>query len=75
MIEHPEVERAMIAFGKALGACERGGDACVVRAPGDSVTPLRQKAYELAHCVRASLHRTWHPVDVGEVTRCPYGRR
>jgi hypothetical protein len=73
MIEHPEVERAMIAFGAALGECERGGGACAGGAPGDSITPLRQKAYDLAHCVRASLHRTWHPVDIGDVTRCPYG--
>ncbi len=72
MIEHPEVEQAMVAFGRVLGECERDVSGCAADGPGNSITPLRQKAYELAHCVRVSLHHTWHPVDIGDVTRCPY---
>jgi hypothetical protein len=77
LIEHREVEQAMIAFGTALGACEAGKpDACSSETDGSIASGLRPKAYELAHCIRYSLLETWNPADLDNSSdRCPYTER
>ncbi|MGH7391506.1 MAG: hypothetical protein ACREM3_18905 [Candidatus Rokuibacteriota bacterium] len=70
-IEHPEVEAAMKRFGTVLAECEGGRkDSCPSPLPGAARSPLRSASYNLAHCVRASLARTWRPVDIGDANYC-----
>jgi len=65
MVEHKEVERAMMAFGKQLGACEKSkSDACFGPVDGSVSTELRRRAYALAHCAGYSLTRTWNPAGI-----------
>ena len=72
MVEHPEVERAMIAFGQKLSECESGADTtCFAILPGKEVTPLRRHAYDLAHCAQQSLSKTWQPLKLGASSQCP----
>ncbi len=72
MVEHPEVERAMNAFGKKLSKCESGADTtCFSILPGAQLTPLRESAYRLADCLRLSLSKTWEPVHLGPTSGCP----
>jgi hypothetical protein len=77
MIEHKEVEQAMIAFGAALGACEAGTpDSCIGEADGSLATGLRPQAIALAHCIRFSLLETWNPAELDNSSdRCPYTER
>jgi hypothetical protein len=76
-IEHPEVESAMARYGAVLAECEGGKkESCPSPGPGATRTPLRDASINLAHCIRASLATTWHPVDIGDVTtRCQEQRR
>lgn len=70
-IEHPEVEIAMKRFGTVLAECEAGHrDSCPSPSPGTTRTPLRSASYNLAHCIRASLAKTWRPVDIGDKNYC-----
>ena len=74
MIEHKEVERAMIAFGSTLSECEKGKTTtCFGVAEGAEPTALRKRAYELAHCARYSLAMTWNPASIDDSRAvCPY---
>jgi hypothetical protein len=72
MVEHPEVERAMIDFGSKLSACESGADtSCVALLPGAQTTELRSRAYTLSHCAQLSLSKTWQPLKLYPNSRCP----
>jgi hypothetical protein len=67
MIEHKEVERAMIAFGETLSACEGGKTtSCFGVVEGATPTQLRVRAYRLAHCARYSLAMTWNPAEIDD---------
>jgi|RhiMethySRZTD1v2_1073278.scaffolds.fasta_scaffold22418_5 hypothetical protein len=74
MIEHKEVERAMIAFGGALSECEKGNKTtCFGPIEGEPPTELRSRAYQLAHCARYSLAMTWNPAAIDDSHKvCPY---
>jgi hypothetical protein len=76
MIEHREVEQAMIAFGVALAACEKGdSNDCfdVSVKEGRTSTPLRGHTYVLAHCARYSLAMTWNPANIDDTRdKCTY---
>jgi hypothetical protein len=67
MIEDPEVEGAMINFGRTLSECEAAERLAERAASGDTPTELRVAAYKLAHSMRESLSRTWQPVDLGKL--------
>jgi hypothetical protein len=72
MVEHLEVELAMVAFGKKLSACEAGLDTtCFSRFPGKERTELRELAFQLAHCAQLSLSKTWRPVELMANRGCP----
>ena len=72
MVEHPEVERAMIEFGNKLSECESGADStCFAVLPGRQQTALRSHAYNLAHCAQLSLSKTWQPLELYPSSRCP----
>ena len=76
MIEHREVEQAMIAFGLELAACEKGDPSKCFDAnvkEGGTSTLLRGHTYELAHCARYSLAMTWNPANIDDTRdKCPY---
>ena len=72
MVEHVEVERAMVAFGQKLSKCEAGEDTtCFSRLPGARRTELRELAYVVAHCAQLSLSKTWRPVEIASNRGCP----
>src|SRR5262245_14309481 len=72
MVEHNEVERAMVAFGAKLSKCEAGADTtCFTRLAGAERTELRRLAFEVAHCAQLSLAKTWQPVDLNNIRGCP----
>ncbi len=65
LVEHREVEGAMIDFGEKLGQWE------LTRSkPGG----IKNYSYRIAHCCRKSLQKTWSPVDIGGLKDegCPY---
>jgi hypothetical protein len=65
LLEHSEVERSMIDFGRALTAWQQSG-----KKPEN----IENLSYQLAHCMKQSLGKTWRPVT-GESIRdkkCPY---
>jgi hypothetical protein len=67
MIEHKEVERAMITFGTTLSDCEKGNKTtCFGPIEGEPPTDLRARAYQLAHCARYSLAVTWNPASIDD---------
>ena len=74
MIEHKEVERAMITFGTTLSDCEKGNKTtCFGPIEGEPPTDLRARAYQLAHCARYSLAVTWNPASIDDSHDvCPY---
>jgi hypothetical protein len=74
LLESPNVSTAMVKFGEILGDCEKSNDkACFRPVPGNLRTILQVAALDLAHCARASLQKTWHPVDIGKLDgQCPY---
>ena len=76
MIEHREVEQAMIAFGVTLAACEKGeSNDCfdTTVKEGSTSTALRRLTYVLAHCARYSLAMTWNPANIDDTRdKCPY---
>jgi hypothetical protein len=74
MIEHKEVERAMIAFGTTLSECEAGKTTtCFGVTEGATPTDLRTRAYQLAHCARYSLAMTWNPAAIDDSRAiCPH---
>jgi hypothetical protein len=65
LLEHHEVERAMIDFGDALEKWQR---------TNKKPEGLENLSYTLAHCMRQSLSKTWRPVSGGSVRddACPY---
>ncbi len=65
LVEHPEVESAMVAFGRDLSNWET---------TGKKPPAIERRAFEVAHCARKSLEKTWSPVDLGDLKegRCPY---
>ena len=69
LIEDPQVESAMVNFGKKLGEFEKLGRLPNAPACGDSPTELRVAAYDLAHSMRECLAITWQPVDLGRLKR------
>jgi hypothetical protein len=72
MVEHKEVERAMVAFGAKLSKCEAGADTtCFSRRPGAEATEFRKLAYTVAHCAQLSLSKTWQPVNLNNNRGCP----
>lgn len=72
MVEHREVEVAMIAFGRKLSECEAGTDAtCFSPTPGSVQSELRQHAFRLAHCAQLSLSKTWQPLELYRTSKCP----
>lgn len=70
MIEHKEVERAMMSFGEALSRCEKDKNedetTCFGVVEGATPTVLRSRAYKLAHCARYSLTMTWNPAEIDD---------
>lgn len=77
MLENMEVEAAMKTFGSRLGECElKIGDPCFDNPDdGSKVTDLRNKSYELSHCLRFSLLETWNPAGLDSSRdRCPYAK-
>jgi hypothetical protein len=65
MVEDQGVEKAMISFGAALGACESENEKmCFGIGEGTTPTALRKAAYTLAHCARFSLAMTWNPAGI-----------
>ena len=72
MVEHPEVERAMVEFGRKLSECESGADStCFAVLPGREQTALRVHAYNLSHCTQLSLSKTWQPLKLHSSSHCP----
>ena len=72
LLEHQIVATALTDFARALGECEsKQSDECFTSSSGDFVTVLRDLSNELAHCARASLQKTWNPVDLGQRPTCP----
>jgi hypothetical protein len=64
LLEHREVEQAMVAFGKQLAAWE---------ASQEKPELIENYAFDIAHCCRKSLLKTWSPVDMEDYGgRCPY---
>jgi hypothetical protein len=65
LIESPEVERAMMDFGGALSAWDH---------TGKKPSSVESLSYQLAHCMKQSLSKTWRPVSGGDVRdkACPY---
>ena len=75
MLESPGVAEAMVAFGKILRDCERKkSNSCFKPVPNDSrKNPLQNAALDIAYCARASLMKTWQPVDIGKLSgSCSY---
>jgi hypothetical protein len=54
LLEHTEVERSMIAFGQEVARW---------RATNQKPAAIQNRSYELAHCMKQSLAKTWRPVS------------
>jgi hypothetical protein len=56
MVEHGNVERAMVEMNKALETWERS-------APGSSRAEVQQAAYRLSHAIRDAISSAWSGAD------------
>ena len=65
LLEHVEVEKAMVAFGKEVTAWQE-----TKQKPAE----IKNRSYQLAHCMSQSLAKTWRPVSGSSPTdvNCPY---
>ena len=65
LLEHSEVESSMIAFGTALKKWQ---------ATGKKPKGIEDLSYQLAHCMKQSLAKTWRPVTGTSVRdeHCPF---
>ena len=65
LLEHSEVEKAMMAFGDAVVEWQKRNQ---------KPAGIENLSYQLAHCMKQSLAKTWRPVSGGpeKDKACPY---
>ena len=65
LLEHVEVEKAMVAFGQEVTAWQE-----TKHKPAE----ITKRSYQLAHCMKQSLAKTWRPVSGASPIdeNCPY---